>query len=69
MSIDLDSVIMGVAAKWKDDDHIILKYLAIAGGCGAELTINRKLARETIAVLRAALDEGQDPTKQSRISH
>ena len=56
--MNLDSFILGVTAK-VDGKSIRLKYLAIAGGCGPEITIDRGLAEQTIAALQSALN-GKD---------
>ena len=51
----LDEMILSVTAQPKDDGKIRLKYLAISGGCGPDLTLDRDLAIKTIAALQSAL--------------
>ena len=51
----LDSMIMDVEANKKEDGKIRLKYLAISGGCGPELSMDEDLAKKTIKVLQEVL--------------
>ena len=56
MSVDLDSMILAVTAQPQEGGSIRLKYLAISGGCGPEITLDRSLALQTIEALEVALD-------------
>jgi hypothetical protein len=67
MKTSFDEMIMSVTAtpmkeiEFPDgeksrDGSVRLKYLAIAGGCGPEITLDRDLALQTIAALQAALE-------------
>jgi hypothetical protein len=59
---NLDSMIMAVTATPTYPATAVssliirLKYLAVAGGCGPEITLDRGLALRTIAALQAALE-------------
>ena len=59
MSSIADEMILAVTAQPKEGGSIRLKYLAISGGCGPEILLDRSLALQTIKALEAALD-GKD---------
>lgn len=53
---NIDSCIMAVTATPNENGKIRLKYLAIAGGCGPEIALDRWLALQTIEALQSALN-------------
>jgi hypothetical protein len=56
-----DSMILDIDVSQTPDGKIRLKYVAIAGGCGPEITMERSLAQETVDALRKVLDMEHAP--------
>jgi hypothetical protein len=52
---DLDSMIVDTEATITTEGKVRLKFLAIAGGCGPELIMERSMAQTVIEKLTAAL--------------
>lgn len=62
----LDNLILAVTAQPAEDEQIRLKYLAISGGTGPELTMDRKMALQTIRALQTALNGQKYDSDQNR---
>jgi len=56
--MNLNELIMGVRAEPAFNGKVRLKYLAISGGCGPELSMDFDLARKTIMALETAMAGG-----------
>jgi hypothetical protein len=51
-----DSMILDVDVTLKDDGNIRLKYVAVSGGCGPEISMDMALAKRTIVALQHQID-------------